>query len=185
MLSSHLILCHPLLLLRSIFPSIGDFCNESALHIRWPEYWRFNFSTSPFNEYSGLISLKINWSDLLAVQGILRSLHHHHSSKASILQCSDFFMVQSSQSYMSTGKTTALTVWTFVSRGVSVLFITRSRFVIVFLPRSKRLLTSWLQSPSAVILQPKKRNCHNFHPFPLYLPWNNGVGCHDHSFFNI
>ena len=135
MLSNHLIFCHPLILLPSVFPSITDFSNESALHIRLPKYWSFSFGISPSNEYSGLISFRINWLDLLAVQGTLKSLLQHHSSKASILQCSAFFMVQLSHSYMTIGKTIALTIWTFVSKVMSLLFNMLSRFVIAFLPR--------------------------------------------------
>ena len=144
--------CHPFLLLPSIFPSIRVFSNESALHIRWPKYWSFSFSISPSNEYSGLISFGIDWLDLLAVQETLKSLLQHHSSKASILWCSAFFMAQLSHPYMTTGKTIALARWTFVGQVMSLLFNMLSRFVITFLPRSKRLLISWLQSPSAVIL---------------------------------
>ena len=154
--SNHLILCHPLLLLPSIFPSIMVFSNESVLCIRWPKYWSFSFSISPSNEYSGLISFRIDWFDLLAVQGTLKSLLQYHSSKASILQCSAFFMVQLSHLYMTTGKTMALTRWTFVGKAMSLLFNMLSRLLIAFLPRSKRLLISWLQSPSAVILEPPK-----------------------------
>ena len=152
--SNHLILCHPLLLLPSIFPSIRVFSNESFLPIRWPKYWSFSFSISPSNEYSGLISFRMYWLDLLAVQGTLKSLLQHHRSKASVLQCSAFFIVQLSHPYMTTGKTIALTRWTFVSRVMSLLFNMLSRLVIAFLPRSKHLLISWLQSPSAVILEP-------------------------------
>ena len=154
--SNHLIFCHPLLLLPSVFPSIRVFSNESVLCIRWPKYWSFSFSISPSNEYSGLISFRINWLDLLAVQGILKSLLQHHSSKASVLRCSAFFIVQLSHPYMTTGKTVALTRRTFVGKVMSLLFNTLSRLVKAFLPRSKRLLISWLQSPSAVILEPKK-----------------------------
>ena len=136
-LFNHLILCCLLLLWPSVFPRIRVFSNESVLHIRWPKYWSFSFSISPSNEYSGLISFKIDWLDLLAVQGILKSLLHHHNSKASILQCSVFFMVQLSYLYMTTGKTTALTICTFVSKVISLLFKTLSRFVLAFLPRSK------------------------------------------------
>ena len=152
--SSHLILCHPLLLPLSIFPSIRVFSNDSALCIRWLKYWCFSFNTSPSNEYSGLISFRMDWLDLLAVQGTLKSLLQHHSSKASILQCSVFFIVQLSHAYMTTGKTLALTKWTFVGKIMSLLFNMLSRLIIAFLPRSKRLLISWLQSPSAVILEP-------------------------------
>ena len=153
--SSHLILCHPLLLPPSIFPSIRVFSNKSVLCIRSPKHWSFSFSISPSNEYSGLISFRIDWMDLLAVQGTLRSLLQHHSSKASILQCPVFFKVQLSHPYMITGKTIALTRWTFVGQVMSLLFNMLPRLVIAFLPRSKRLLISWLQSPSAVILEPK------------------------------
>ena len=164
---THLILWCPLLL-SSIFPSIRGFSNASAVCIRWPKYWSFNLTISPSNEYSGLISLIIDWFDLLDVQGTLRNLLQHHSSKASILQHSAFFTVQLSQPYVTTGKTIALTIQTFVGRVTSLLFITLYRFVIVFLPGSKRLLISWLQSPSAVILEPKKRKSvttFTFHPF--------------------
>ena len=146
----------PLLLLPSIFPSIRVFFNESVLHIRWPKYWSFSFSISPSNEYSGLISFRMDWFDLLVVQGTLMSLLQHHSSKPSILWCSAFFMVQLSHPYMTTGKTIALTRWTFVGKVMSLLFNKLSRFVIAFLPRSKRLLISSLHSPSAVTLEPKK-----------------------------
>ena len=154
--SNHLNLCHPLLLLSSIFPSIRVFSNESALLIRWPKYWSFSFRISSSNEYSGLISFRMNWLDLLAVQGTLKSLLQHHSSKASILRCSAFFTVQLSHPYMLIGKTMALTRRTFVGKVMSLLFNVLSRLVIPFLPRSKHLLISWPQSPSAVILEPKK-----------------------------
>ena len=154
--SGHLILCHPLLLLPSIFPSIRVFSNESALCIRWPKYWTFSFNIGPSNEHPGLISFGIDWLDLLADQGTLKSLLQHHSSKASILRCSAFFIVQLSHPYMTTGKAIALTRWTFVGKVMSLLFNMWSRLVITFLPRSKRLLISWLQSPSAVILEPIK-----------------------------
>ena len=140
----------------SIFPSIRVFSKESVLHIRWPKYWSFSFSISPSNEYSGLISFRIDWLDLLTVQGILKSLLQRHSSKASILWCSAFFIVQLSNPYMTTGKIIVLTRWTFVDKVMSLLFNTLSRLVITFLPRSKHLLISWLQSPSAVILEPPK-----------------------------
>ena len=156
MASSHLILCRPLLLLLPIPPSIGVFSIESALHIKWPKYWSFSFSISPSNEHSGLISFKMDWLDLLAVQGTPKSLLQHHSSKASILWCSAFFIVQLSHPYVTTGKTIALTRWTFVGKVMSLLFNMLSRFVIAFLQRSKHLLISCLQSPSAVILEPKK-----------------------------
>ena len=156
MLSNHFILCHPILLSSSIFPCIRVFSNELALHIRWPKYWSFSLSIGPSNEYSGLISFRIDWLDLLAVQGTLKSLLQHHSSKASILQGSAFFMVQFLHLYMTTGKTTALTRWTFVGKVMSLLFNMLSRFVIAFLSRSECLLISWLQSSSTVILEPKK-----------------------------
>ena len=154
--SNYLILCPLILLLPSVFPSIRVFSNESALHIRWPNYWNFSFSISPSNEYSGLISFRIDWFDILAVQGTLKSLFQHHGSEASILRGSAFFIVQLSHPYMTTGKTVALTRQTFVGKVMSLLFNMLSRFVIGFLPRSKCLLISWLQSPSAVILEPKK-----------------------------
>ena len=153
MLSNHLILYHPLLLLPSVFPSIKVFSNESVLCIRWPKYWSFSFSISPSKEYTGLISLRIDWFDLLAVQGTLKSLLQHHSSKASILRHSAYFMGQLSHPYMTTGKTIVLTRWTFVGKAMSLLFNMLSRLVIAFLPRSKHLLISWLQSPPAVIFQ--------------------------------
>ena len=154
--SSHLILCHPLLLLPPIPPSIKVFSNESTLRMRWPNYWSFSFSIIPSKEIPGLISFRMDWLDLLAVQRTLKSLLQHHSSKASMLQCSAFFTVQLSHPYMTTGKTTALTRWTFVGKVMCLLFTMLSRLVITFLPRSKHLLISWLQSPSAVILEPKK-----------------------------
>ena len=154
--SSHLILCRPLLLLPSIPPSIRVFSNESTLYTRWPKYWSFSFSISSSNEHSGLISFRMDWLDLLAVQGTLNSLLQHHSSKASIFLRSAFFTVQLSHPYMTTGKTIALTRWTFVGKVMSLLFHMLSRLVIIFLPRSKCLLISWLQSPSAVISEPKK-----------------------------
>ena len=153
--SNYLILCHPLLLPPSIFPSIRVFSNESVLRIRWPKYWSFSLNISPSNEYSGLISFRMDWLDL-AVQGTLKSLLQYHSSKASILQRPAFFMVQLSHPYMTTGKTIALTRQTFVGKVMSLLFNMLSRFVIAFLPRSKHLLISWLQSPSAVILETQK-----------------------------
>ena len=183
--SSHLILCHPLLL-PSIFPSIRVFSNESALHIRWPKCWSFSFNISPSNEYSGLISLRMDWLDLLVVQGTLKSLLQHHSLKASILWRSAFFIVQFSHPYVTTGKTIALTRWTFVDKVISLLFNMLSRLVITFLPRIKCPLISWLQSPSAVILEPKKNKVsHCFHCFPIYLPWSDGTRCHDLSFLNV
>ena len=154
--SNHLVLCHHLLLLPAILPSIRVFSNESALCIKWPKIW--SFSLSPSNEHPGLMSLRMDWLDLLAVQGTLKSLLQHHTSEASILQCSAFFIVQLSHSHMTTGKTIALTRWTFVGKLVSLLFNMLSRLVITFLPRSKRLLISWLQAPSAVLLESRKIN---------------------------
>ena len=154
--SSHLILCRPLLLLPPIPPSIRVFSNESTLHMKWPKYWSFSFSIIPFKEHPGLISFRMDWVDLLAVQGPLKRLLQHHSSKASILWRSAFFIVQLSHPYITTGKTTVLTLQTFVSKLMSLLFNTLSWFVIAFLPRSKCLLISWLQSPSAMILEPPK-----------------------------
>ena len=156
MASSHLILCHPLLLLPPIPPSIRVFSNESILHMRWPKYWSFSLIISPSNEHPGQVSFRMDWLDLLAVQGTCKSLLQHHSSKALILRHSDFFTVQLSHPYMTTGKTMALTRQAFVSKVMSLLLNMLSRLVITFLPRSKRLLASWLQSPSAVILEPKK-----------------------------
>ena len=153
---NHLILCRPLLLLPSIFPSFNVFSNESALHIRWPKYWSFSFNINPSIEYSGLISFRMDWLDLLAVQGTLKSLLQHHSSKVSILWHSAFFIVQLSHPYMTTGKTVTLTRWTLIGKVMSLLFNMLSGFVIAFLPRSKHLLVSWLQSPSAMILEPPK-----------------------------
>ena len=181
--SSHLIIWCPLLLLPAIFPSIRDFSNESAVYIRWPNYWSFNFSISPSNEYSGLISLKIDWFDLTAVRGTLRSLLQHYISKASILWRSAFFTVQLSQPHVTTGKTIAWIIWTFLNRVMSLLFNTLSRFVIAFLPQSNHLLISWLQSVRSDFRPQEEEICHYFHPF--YLPWSNGAGCHDLMFFNI
>ena len=166
---NYLILCHPLLLLPSIFPSIRVFSNESALRIRRPKYWHFSFNISPSNEYSGLISFRMDWLDLLAVQGTRKSLLQHHSSKASILLCSAFYIVQLSHPYMTTGKTIALTRWIFVGKVMCLLFNMLSRLVITFLPRSKHHLILWLQSSSAVILEPcppPKKACLCF---PIYL----------------
>ena len=154
--SSHLILCRPLLLLPPSSPSIRVFSNESTLCMRWPKYWSFSFNISPSNEHSGLISFRMDWLDLLAVQETLKSLLQHHSSKASILWRLAFFIVQLSHPYMTTGKTIALTRWSFVDKVMSLQFNMLSRLVITFLPRSKHLLISWLQSPSAVILEPRK-----------------------------
>ena len=169
MASNRLILCHPLLLLPSIFPSIRVFSSESALCVRWPKDWSFGFSISPSNEYSGLISLRIDWFVLLPVQGTPKNLLQHHSlktSKTSILWCSAFFMVQLSYLYTTTGKTVSLTIWTFVSKVMSLLFNMPSRFAIAFLPRSKHFLISWLWSPSSVILEPKERKSVTASTFP-------------------
>ena len=184
--SSHLMRCCPLLLLPSIFPSIRVFSNKSALCIRWPQDWSFSFSISPSNEHPGLIFFRMDWLDLLAVQGTLKSLLQHHSSKASILRCSAFFIVQLSHPYMTTGKTTALIRWSFVGKVMSLLFNMLSRLVITFLPRSKRLLMSWLKSPSAVTLEPPPNKVwHCFHCFSMYFPWSDGTRCHDLSFLNV
>ena len=184
--SNILILCCPLLLLPPIHPSIRVFSNESTLRMRWPKYWTFSFSVSPSTEHPGLISFRMNWFDLLAVQGTLKSLLQHHSSKASILRCSASFIVQLSHPYMTTGKIIALTRQTFVGKVIYLLFNMLSRLVITFLPMSKHLLISWLQSPSAVILEPKKNKVlHCFHCFPIYLPWSDGTRCHDLSFMNV
>ena len=168
--SNHLILCRPLLLLPSIFHSMRVFSNESALCIRCPKYWSFSFSISPSNEHPGQISFRMDWLDILAVQGTLKHILQHHSSKALVLQCSAFFIVQLSHPYMTTGKTIALTGRTFVGKVMSLLFNILSRLVITLLPRSKRLLISWLQSPSAVILEPRKIVSYCFHCFPIYFP---------------
>ena len=168
--SNHLILCHPLLLLPSVFPSIRVFSNESALCIRWPKYWSFSFSIIPSKEIPGLISFRMDWLDLLAVQGTLKSLLQHHSSEASILWCSALFTFQLSHPYMTTGKTIALTRQTFVGKVIPLLFNMLSRLVITFLPRSKCLLISGLQSPPAVNLEPPKLVCHSFHCFIIYFP---------------
>ena len=169
--SSHLILCRPLLLLPSIPPSIRVFSNESTLRMRRPKYWSFSFSISLSKEIPGLISFRMDWLDLLAVQGTLKSLLQHRSSKPSILQYSAFFTVQLSHPYMTTGKTIALTRRTFVGKVISLLLNILSRLVITFLPRSKRLSISWLQSPSAVILEPPQNKiCHCFHCFRIYFP---------------
>ena len=184
--SNHLILyCHPLLLLPSIFPSIKVFSNESVIHIRWSKYWSFSFSVGPSNGYSGLISFRIDLFDLLAVQGTPKSLLQHHSSKASILQRSAFFTVQLSHPYMTTGKTIALTRWKFISNILSLLFNVLSRFVILFLPRSKCLLISWLLSPSAMILEAPKIVSLCFQCFPLCSPWSDGTRRHDLCFLNV
>ena len=182
--SNCLILCCPLLLLPSILPSVRVFSNKSVFRIRWPKYWSFSFSISPSNEHSELISFRIDWFDLLAVQGTLKSLLQHHRSKASILWRSAFFMVQLSHPYMTTGKTIASTRQTFVGKVMSLLFNMLSRLVIAFVPRSKRLLISWQQSPSAVILEPKKIKSVTV-SFPHQFPWSDRTRCHDLSFLNV
>ena len=179
--SNHLILCHPLLLLPSIFPSIRGFSNESALCIRWPKYWSLSFSISPSNEHPGLISFRMDWLDLLAVQGTLKSLLQHHSSKTSILLRSAFFTVQLSHPYMTTGETIALTRWTFVDKVMSLLFNMLSRLGMTLLLRSKHLLISWLQSPSAVILEPRKIKSDTVSPSISH----EVMGCHDLCFLNV
>ena len=185
--SNHLIRCCPLLLLSSIIPSIRVFSNESTLLIRWPNYWSFSFTINPFNENPGLISFRMDWLDLLAAQGTLKSLLQHRSSKASIHLCSGFFIVYLSHPYMTTGKAIALTRWKFVDRVMTLLFNMLPRLVINVLPRSKFLLISWLQSPTAVILDPSLKNkvSHCFHCFPIYLPWSDGTRCYDFRFLNV
>ena len=168
--SSHLIICHPLLLLPPIPPSIRVFSNESTLRLRWPKYWSFSFSIIPSKEHLGLISFRMDWLDLFAVQGILKSFLQHHSSKASILRCSAFFTVQLSHPYITNGKTIALTRRTFVDKVMSLLLNMLSRLVITFLPRSTCLLISWLQSQTTVILEPRKIVSHCLHCFPIYFP---------------
>ena len=180
---NHLILCRPLLL-PSIFPTIWIFSNESALRIRWPKHWSFSFNMSPTNEHPGLISFRMDWLELLSVHGTLKSLLQYHSSKASILRCSAFFTVQHT-SIQGHWKTIALTRWTLVGKVISLLFNMLSRLVITFLTRSKRLLISWLQSPSAVILEPRKIKSDSVSRFPIYLPWSDGTGCHDLPFLNV
>jgi len=183
--SSHLILCHPLLLLPPILPSIRVFSNESTLCMRWSKYWSFSFGISPSNEHPGLISFRMDWLDLLAVQGTLKSLLQHHSSKASILGHSASFTVQLLHPYVTTGKTIALTRRTSVGKVMSLLLNMLSRLVITFLPKTKHLLISWLQSPSAVILEPPQNKVwYCFHCFPIYLPWSDGTRCHPWSSFS-
>ena len=184
--SSNLILCRPLLLLPPIPPSIRSFSNESTLLMRWTKYWSFSFSIIPSKEIPGLISFGMDWLDLFAVQGTLKSLLHHHSSKASILWRSAFFIAQLSHPYMTTGNTIALTRQTFVSKVMSLLLNMLSRLDITFLPRSKRLLIPWQQSPSAVILEPPQNKVwHCFHCFLIYFPWSDGTRCHDLHFLNV
>ena len=185
---SHLILCCPLLFLSAIPPSIRVFPNESTLPMRWPKYWSFSFSITPSNEHPGLLSFWMDWLDHLAVQGTLKSLLQHYSSKASIFQHSPLFIVQLSHPYMTTGKTIALTRWTFVGQVMSLLLNMLSRLVITFLPKNKHLLISWLQSPSARILEhppPKKKVWNCFHCFPIYLPWCDGTRCRYLHFWNV
>ena len=174
--SGHLILCHPHLLQPSIFPSIKVFSKESVPCIRWPKYWRFSLIISPSDEYLGLISFRMDWLDLLTVQGILKSLLQLHSSKASILWCSTFFIVHLSHPYMTTGKIIFLTRWTFVGKVMSLLLNMLFRLVITFLPRSKNLL---------ILEPPKNKVCHYFHCFTIYLPWSDGSGCQNLSFLNV
>ena len=182
--SNHLILCHPLLLLPPIPPSIRVFSGESALWIRWPKYWSFSFNISPSNEHPGLISFRMDWLDLLAVQGTLKSLLQHYSSKASILRHSAFFTVQLSQPYMTTGKTIALTRRTFIDKVMSLLLNMLSRLVITFLPKSNHLLISrqWFCSDFGA---QKIKFSVSFHCFSIYLPWSDGSRCHDLSFLNV
>ena len=183
--SNNLILCHPLLLLPSIFPSIRLFFPMSQFFTSGVQNIGVSTSASSFQWIFRLIFFRIDWFDLPAVQGTLKSLLQHHSSKPSILQHSAFFIVQLSHPYMTTGKTIALTRWTFVGKVMSLLFNMLSRLVVIFLSRSKRLLISWLQSPSAVILEPPKIVWHWFHCFPIYLPWRDGTRCHDLSFLTV
>ena len=170
-------------------PPTFNFSQHQGLFKRvssWPTFWSFSFNIGPSHEYSGLISFRINWLDLLAVQGTLKSLLQYHGSKVSILQRSAFFIVQLSHTYMTTGKTIVLTRWTFVGKVMSLFFNMLSRLVIAFLPRSKCLLISWLQSPSALILEPPKyKVCHCFHCFPIYLAWRDGTRCHGLNFLNV
>ena len=182
---NQLMLCCPLLLLPSIFPSIRVFTNESVLHIRWPKYWSFSFNISPSNEYSGLISFRMNWLDLLAVQGTLKSLLQHRNWKASILQRLAFFIVQLSHPYMTTGKTIALTRWTFVSKVMSLLFNMLSKLVITFLPRSKCLNFMAAITIRSDFGAQKNKVSQCFHCSPINLPWSDATRCHDLSFLNV
>ena len=183
--SSHLILCHPLLLLPAIAPSIRDFSNESTLHMRWPKYWSFSFSISPSKEHPGMISFRMDWLDLLAVQGTLKSLLQHHTSKASTLRYSAFFTVQLSHPYMTTGKTIALTRQTFVGKVMSLLLNMLSRLVITFLSRSRCLLFHGCSHHLQWFWRPQNKVWHCFHCFPIYFPWSEGTRCHDLSFLNV
>ena len=183
--SNHLILCRPFLLLPSIFPSIRVFSNKSALHIRWPKYWSFSFNISPSNKHPGLISFRIDWLDLLAVQGTLKCLLQHHSSKAPILLHSAFLIVPLSHPYMIIGKTIALTTWTFVGKVMSLLFNMLSRLVITFLPRSKGLNFMAAVTICSDFGVQENKVCHCFHCFSIYLPWSDGTRCHDLCFLNV
>ena len=185
MSSNHLILCCPFLLQPSIFPSIRVLSNESDFCIRWPKYWSFSFSISPSNEYSGLISFRIDWFGLVAIQGILKSLLQHHNSKASILQCSAFFSVQLSHPHMTTGKTIALTKWNVVGKVMSLLFNMLSRLVIAFLSSRKCFLISWMQSPPTVIMESKKIKSVTVPIVSPYLPRSYGIGCYELCFLNV
>ena len=182
--SNHLILCHPLLLPPSIFPSIRVFSHELVLCLRWPKDWSFIFSISPSNEYSGLISFRIDWFDLFAIQGTLKILLQHHSSKHQFFDTQAFFMVQLSHPYIITGKTIALIIWAFVDKAMSLFFNMLSRFFIVYLPRSKCLLILWLQPPSVVILEPKKINSVTVSIVSPSFAWSDETGCHDLIFLN-
>ena len=182
--SSHLILCCPLLLLPPIPPSNKVLSNESTLHMRWPKYWSFSFSISPSNEHSGLISFRMDWLDLLAVQRTLKSLLQHHNSKASILSCSAFFTVQLSHPYMTTGKT-SIDGWTFVGKVISLLLNMLSRLVITFLPRNKHLNFMAAVTIFGDFGAPQNTVWYYFHCFPIYLPWSDGTRCHDLSFLNV
>ena len=183
--SNHLNVCRPLLLLPSIFPSIRVFSDKSVLHIRWAKYWSFSFSSSPSKEYSGLISYRMDWLDLLAVQGTLKSLLQHHSSKASILWHSAFYIVQLSHPYMTTGKTIALTRWTFVGKVMSLLFNMLSKFVIAFLLEQASFNCMAAVTICSDFGAQKNNVCHCFHFFSVYLSWSEGTGCHDISFLNV
>ena len=183
--SNHLIVCRSFFLLPSIFPTIGVFSDESVLHMRWPKYWSFSFSINPASEYLGLISFRVDWLHLLEVHGTLKSLLQHHSSKASVLRCSAFFIVQLSHPYMTTGKTIASTRQNSVGKEMSLLLNMLSRLVISSPWRRQHHLISWLQSPSAMILESKKYSLSLFPLFPTYLSWSDGTGCHDLSFLNV
>ena len=183
--SNHLIPCHPLFPVPSICASIRVFSDELALYIMWPKYWSFSFNISPSDEYSGFISFRIDWFNILAVQETLKSLLQHHNSKASFLQHSAFFAVQLSHPYVITGKNIALTVWTFIRKVMSLFFNVLSTFVIAFLPRSKCLLFQDTVTIHHDFEAQENKVCHCFHIFPIYLPWSDGTGCHDFSFLNV